>query len=41
LNPKYKEKVREESNKMLVSGSIELVKGLDWVSPMVVQEKKR
>jgi len=31
LNPKYKEKVCQELDKMLES---------DWVSPMVVQEKK-
>lgn len=40
LNPKYKEKVREELNKMLAAGIIEPVKESDWVSPMVVQEKK-
>eukprot|EP00253_Pinus_taeda_P013462 PITA_13462 len=41
LNPKYKEKVRLELDKMLESGIIELVEESDWVSPMVVQEKKQ
>jgi len=39
LNPKYKAKVREELDKMLAAGIIELVEESDWVSPMVVQEK--
>ena len=40
LNPKYKEKVRMELDKMLATGIIELVEESEWVSPMVVQEKK-
>ena len=40
LNPKYKEKVREEINKILIVGIIELVKDSKFVSTMVVQEKK-
>ena len=36
LNPKYKEKVRKELDKMLASGIIELVEESEWVSPMVV-----
>ena len=36
LNPKYKEKVRSELEKMLEAGIIELVEESDWVSPMVV-----
>lgn len=40
LNPKYKAKVREELDKMLAAGIIEPVEEFDWVSPMVVQEKK-
>ena len=40
LNPKYKEKVRKELNKMLTAGIIEPVEESEWVSPMVVQDKK-
>ena len=40
LNPKYKEKVRLELDKMLAAGIIEPVEESEWVSPMVVQEKK-
>ena len=41
LNPKYKSKVREELDKMLASRIIELEEESNWVSPMVVQEKKK
>lgn len=41
LNPKYKEKVRLGVDKMLETGIIEPVEESDWVSPMVVQEKKQ
>eukprot|EP00253_Pinus_taeda_P027541 PITA_27541 len=41
LNPKYKEKIRIELDKMLAAGIIESVEESDWVSPMVVQEKKQ
>ena len=40
LNPKYKQKVRDEIDKMLAAGIIESVEQSDWVSSMVVQEKK-
>ena len=40
LNPKYKEKVRMELDKMLAAGIIEPVEESEWVSPMVVQENK-
>ena len=40
LNPKYKEKVRMELDKMLAAGIIEPVEESEWVSSMVVQEKK-
>lgn len=40
LNPKYKERVHVELDKMLTAGIIELVEESDWVSPIVVQEKK-
>ena len=39
LNPKYKEKVRMELDKMLAAGIIEPIEESKWVSPMVVQEK--
>ena len=41
LNPEYKERVRTKLDKMLVEGIIELVEESDWVSPIVVQEKKQ
>lgn len=41
LNPKYKEKVCLELDKILEAGIIEHVEESDWVSPMVVQEKKK
>jgi len=40
LNPKYKEKVHLELDKMLGAGIVKPVDESDWVSPMVVQEKK-
>ena len=40
LNPKYKEKVRMELDKMLAAGIIEPIEESEWLSPMVVQEKK-
>ena len=40
LNPRYKEKVRQELDKMIVAGIIEAVEESEWVSPMVVQDKK-
>ena len=40
LNPRYKEKVKDEINKMLAAGIIEPVEESEWVSPMVMQEKK-
>eukprot|EP00253_Pinus_taeda_P008520 PITA_08520 len=41
LKPKYKENVHLELNKMLEAGIIEPVEEYDWVSSMVVQEKKQ
>jgi len=41
LNPKYKQKVCEELDKMMVVGIIEPMEEFDWVSPMIVQEKKQ
>ena len=40
LNPRYKEKVRQELNKMIAVGIIGPVEESEWVSPMVVQDKK-
>ena len=40
LNMKYKEKVYLELDKILTIGIIEPMEEYDWVSPMVVQEKK-
>jgi hypothetical protein len=40
LNPKYKEKVKIELERMLEEGIIEPVEESEWISPMVVQEKK-
>jgi len=36
LNPKYKEKVRKELDKMMEARIIEPVEESNWVSPMVV-----
>ena len=41
LNPKHKEKVHLELEKMLTTSIIEPVEESNWVSPMVVQEKKQ
>ena len=41
LNLKYKDRVHLELDKMLPTGIIELVEESDWVSLMVVQEKKQ
>jgi hypothetical protein len=40
LNPKYKEKVKIELDRMLEAGIIEPVEELEWIIPMVVQDKK-
>jgi hypothetical protein len=40
LNPKYKEKVKIELDRMLEAGLIEPVEELEWISPMVVKDKK-
>jgi hypothetical protein len=36
LNPKYKEKVKIELDRMLEAGIIEPVEESEWISPMVV-----
>jgi hypothetical protein len=40
LNPKYKEKVKIELDRMMEAWIIELVKESKWIIPMVVQDKK-
>jgi len=40
VNPKYKEKVKEEIGRMMEAGIIEPVEESEWISPMVIQEKK-
>jgi hypothetical protein len=41
LNPIYKQKVKDEIDKMLKAGIIEPVEESEWISPMVVQDKKQ
>jgi len=41
LNPNYKKMVFLELDKMLAANNIELVEESNWVSPIVVQEKKQ
>ena len=41
MNPRYKEKVKVEIDRMLEAGKIDLVKEFEWISPMVIQEKKK
>lgn len=40
LNPRYKEKVKAEIDKMLEVGITEHVDESEWISPMVFQYKK-
>jgi hypothetical protein len=40
LNPKYKEKVKIELDRMLEARIIEPIKESEWIIPMVVQDKK-
>jgi hypothetical protein len=41
LNPIYKKKVKDEIDRMLEAGIIELVEESEWISLMVVQDKKQ
>jgi hypothetical protein len=41
LNPVYKQKFKAKIDKMLKAKIIELVEELEWISPMVVQDKKQ
>jgi hypothetical protein len=40
LNPRYKEKVKAEIDRILDAGIIEKVEESKWIIPMVVQDKK-
>jgi hypothetical protein len=40
LNPKIKEKVRKEVDKMLVAGLIFPIEEAEWINPIVIQIKK-
>ena len=40
LNPRYKEKVKAELDRMLDTGIIEHVEESEWIIPMVIQDKK-
>lgn len=40
LNPKYKEKLQQELGKMLTLGIIVSMEESEWISPMVIQDKK-
>ena len=40
MNPKYKEKVKVELDKIIAARIIEPIEESEWLSPMVVQEKK-
>ena len=40
LNPRYKEKVKEEMDKMIAIGIFEIVEESKSISPMVIQDKK-
>ena len=40
MNPRYKERVKAEIDWMLDARIIELVEESEWISPMVVQDKK-
>jgi len=40
LNPRIKERVKEEINKMLAARLIFPMEESDWISPIVIQDKK-
>jgi len=40
MNPRYKEKVKDEIDRMLEVGIIKPIEESKWISPMVIQVKK-
>ena len=40
LNSRYKEKVKADLDRMLEAGIIEPVEESEWISPIVIQDKK-
>jgi hypothetical protein len=40
LNPKYKEKVKADLDRMIEASIIEPVADFEWISPIVIQDKK-
>ena len=40
MNPKYKERVKAELDRMLNAGIIEPVEESEWIIPIVIQDKK-
>ena len=40
LNPRYKERVKDKLDQILDARIIDLVEESEWISPMVVQDKK-
>ena len=40
MNPNYKERVKEDLDRMLDAGIIELIKESEWIIPIVIQDKK-
>ena len=39
MNPRYKERVKDEIDRMLEGGIIEPMEESEWIIPMVVQDK--
>ena len=40
LNTRYKEKLKDDLDRMLDTGIIEPVEESEWISPIVIQDKK-
>ena len=40
MNPRYKEKVKIELDRMLDTGIIEPIEELEWIIPIVIEDKK-
>ena len=41
MNPRYKEKVKTELDRMLDEGIIEPVEESEWIIPIVIHDKKK